>query len=171
MPNLHKIMIENPEGLVFSVAFKHFTCLLCGVSPVNYGMLFVPDELHEKRYGAKPDKGFSLCYALCSKCYDHDCFDNVEAHLLFDQKQKGRIEIIEVIRKQDQRQLTRVSHDDECAEQAILDFKEYAIKQGCPQDVAEKIPAMMEAMELQAFIPNYDGPTPEEINPGFFEND
>ena len=51
----------------------------------------------------------------------------------------------------------------------IAKFTEYAKKQGCPDDVAEKIPAMLGAMEFQALFGDINGLTPEEINPGFFE--
>jgi len=52
---------------------------------------------------------------------------------------------------------------------AYAKFQEYARKQGCPQEVADKIPEMLHALVLQSLYEDYDGPTPEEVNPKFFE--
>jgi hypothetical protein len=52
---------------------------------------------------------------------------------------------------------------------AYAQFQEYAKKQGCPQEAVDKIPEMLHALVLQSVCKNYDGPTPEEVNPKFFE--
>lgn len=48
-------------------------------------------------------------------------------------------------------------------------FQEYAKNQGCPQEAVDLIPEMFRALTCQALYEDYDGPTPEEVNPKFFE--
>jgi len=60
-------------------------------------------------------------------------------------------------------------HGDRMNEKIIAQFQELAKKQGATQEVVDKIPAMVEAMIGQEMFTNYTGPTPEEVNPKFFE--
>jgi len=78
---------------VATYAVEHFSCLICGDSPV-YGGAFIPGKASKKRYGAKPGKDRALGYALCEKCKglpDRDA--RVKATLLFLARKKKNMDM------------------------------------------------------------------------------
>lgn len=54
------------------------------------------------------------------------------------------------------------------ARESIEKFQEVARKQGASQEEVDRIPLMFAATVAQSVIPDYDGPTDQEVNPEFF---